>query len=365
MKRVYLDYAATCPVFPEMLSVLGAMGSEWHNSSSQYGSAAFNRSCVEKCREKIAAYINAEPEEIIFTSGGSEANALAIDGFLKAHPDYKAICSTIEHSSILDNPNIVPSLTVDSTGLVNTEQMNMEDWNNTLLSLMMCNNEIGTYQPIKEVTEIVHSKGGIIHCDAVQTLGKTPIDVKYLDVDMMSFSGHKIGALKGIGFLYVKKDIKLSPIVYGTQESGLRGGTYNDLGCKSLSYALDHYTHNEKACKAKLNYLEEELLKDKRIHINGSIRNRCGSILNIWIQKISITGQQIVALLDEAGFEVSAGSACHSGDDKPSHVLKAIGLSDDQATHAIRISIGDDTAVYELDAFIRELKGIIGMYAEA
>lgn len=360
MNRVYLDYAATSPLSKSFLGRLDILSIDWSNASAIYGSGDYNKHVIEKTREKIAAMINAEPEEIIFTSGGSEANALAIDGFLKANKDYEAVCSNIEHASIYNNPNVLHSLRVDSKGFVSPTLL--EDVKHKLVSVMMVNNEIGTYQPIKKIVDIAHKNDCIVHTDAVQAFGKTEIDVKYLDVDMMSISGHKVGSLKGVGVLYVKKGIKLDPIIYGEQENGLRGSTYNDLAIKSLSNALNDINYDDLiGIKSKRTFLLNELMKNEHIRLNGSLDMRSESNINIRIKDISINGMQIVELLDEAGFEVSTSSACHSSNAKPSHVLKAIGLSDEDALHSIRITIGKETSVQNLQDFAGALNNIIEM----
>lgn len=358
--KVYLDYASTSPLSQSFLGKLDILAIDWSNPSSLYGSGHYNKHVIEKTREKIANMINAEPEEIIFTSSGSEANALAIDGFLKANKDYEAICSNIEHASIYNNPNVLHALRVDEKGFVSPALL--ENHEHKLVSVMMVNNEIGTYQPIKDIVEIAHKNGCIVHTDAVQAFGKTEIDVKYLDVDMMSISGHKVGSLRGVGALYVKKGIKLAPIIYGEQENGLRGSTYNDFAIKSLSNALNDVNYDDLiGIKSKRTFLLNRLMKNEHIRLNGSLDMRAESNINIRIKDISISGMQIVELLDEAGFEVSSGSACHSSSAKPSHVLKAIGLSDEDALHSIRITIGKETSVQNLIDFADALENIIEM----
>lgn len=356
--KVYLDYASTSPLAKSVCGKLDSLGWNWFNPSSSYGAGAYNKYVIEEVRNKVAESINADPEEIIFTSSGSEANALAIDGFLKANDKFNIChCTNIEHSSIYDNLNCVPSIKVDKDGVVDMRTLPQSE---SFCSVMMCNNELGTYQPIPEIAEVVHSTNGVLHIDAVQAYGKIPIDVKAIDIDMMTISGHKIGSLRGVGVLYVKKGIKLSSIIYGTQENTLRGGTYNDLAIKTLGLAINDIDYDkELEVRSKRDFLLKELLNIKQVHLNGGLETRNASNLNIRISGLNIESQAIVSLLDELGFMVSGGSACHSYSSMPSHVLKAIGLSDAQAKSSIRITIGKETSVQELKDFVEALKYVI------
>ena len=361
---VNLDHASTSPLSKSVLGRLDELYAIYYNPSAAYEVGAYNMKIIENVREKVAKSINAEPEEIIFTSSGSEANALAIDGYIKANLDINnqilVYCSEIEHTSILKNPNINGFIKVNSDGIIEISEENI---NGSLISCQMCNNEIGTYQPIKYFSDIIHKNNGIIHCDCTQAYGKVPIDVKYLDIDMASFSGHKIGSVRGVGFLYIKKGIKIDPIIYGEQENGLRGGTYNDFAIKTLGLAIDDIDYKENdVLRARRNFLVNKLFEIEGVHVNGGMIDRSASNINIRIDNISIDSQQLVALLDDAGFLVSAGSACHSGDLTPSHVLKAIGLTDKEARSSIRITIGIENSVRELEDFVNALNIIINMY---
>ena len=360
---IYLDHNATTPLSKSVVGKLDDLYKAYYNPSSIYESGNYNMRVIENVREKIAKEINADPEEIIFTSCASESNSLAIDGFLKANNGYNVICSNIEHSSILNNKNIYDKVKCDENGFVNPKDF--KKFKNTLISVMMINNEIGTKQPIKEIVDIAHKNGNIVMTDAVQAFGKVKIDVKYLGVDMLTASGHKIGSARGVGFLYVKNGIKIDPIVYGEQEGTLRGGTYNDFAIKTLGLAIDDIDYrNDDVLRARRNFLIDKLLKIEGVHLNGSTFDRASNNINIRINNISIDSSQIVTLLDNAGFQVSAGSACHSGDAKPSHVLKAIGLSDEDALHSIRITIGIENTVRDLEDFVDALNTIINMYRE-
>lgn len=362
-KKVYLDNAATTPLCESFLTKIQEYAALYYNASSANESSLMIKQEIEECRQKIASLINCDPEEIYFTSGASEANSWAIDGFLKAQTRdyYRVVATNIEHSSIMYNPNISEFIQCDQNGQVNPGQF--EGYRNCLFCVGFANNEIGTIQPIEQISEVIHKHGrNYLFVDATQAFTKVNIDVKKMGIDMLSASGHKIGALKGIGFLYVSKNVPLTPIIYGAQENAMRGGTYNYLGVKSLSVALNNAGYIG-IVSALRSYLVNTLIRlCHKITINGHRVNRLSNNLNICIHNISIDAQQIVALLDMNGFVVSAGSACHSGDSQPSHVLKAIGLSDDDANHSIRITIGDQTTKEDIDAFVECLKNIIEMY---
>lgn len=361
MKSVYLDHASTSPLDMDVFACIRNYLLPFQNPSSYYKAGAYNKSVIETVREKVAKEINAEPNEIIFTSSGSEANALGIDGFLKANTDYKCCyCSNIEHSSIYKNKNCKPLIKSDKNGYISIDEIKFD---NSFYSIMMCNNELGTYQPIRELTQEIHKRNGMIHVDAVQAFGKIPIDVKDIDIDLMSLSGHKIGALRGVGVLYIKNGINVSPIIYGEQENGIRGGTYNDLAIKSLGFAIDNIDYKKDSIlRSRRDYLLDKLLQNERIHLNGWRESRNSTNINIRIDGLSISSQQLVGLLDEAGYMVSSGSACNSYNDEPSHVLKAIGLTDEEAKSSIRITIGYENSVDDLVGFSKELFRIIKMF---
>lgn len=361
---VYLDYGACAPVSQNILENIESMAEMFYNQSSPYYLGNYNKHVIEKVREKIASIINSEPEEIIFTSCASEANSLAVDGFLKKHPEYSVYCSNIEHSSILNNSNIAGYIECDKNGFLKPEDFELKDL--TLFAVMLANNEIGSIQPIKEISKVVHSgTDNYLLCDATAVFGKLPIDVKELGVDMMSISAQKIGGIKGAGALYIKKGTDLYSIIHGEQEQNLRGGTLNDLAIKCFGLALDDIDYDKDVVvRARRNYLLDELLDIDGIHLNGVLENRLSNNINIRIDNLSIDNQQLLTLLDEHGYMVSAGSACHSGDKKPSHVLKAIGLSDNQANSSIRITIGYENSVRELEEFVECLKRIVAMYKQ-
>ena len=219
--KIYFDNAATTPLCRSFSDHIQEYASKYYNPSSINENSLELRKEIEKCREKIAMIINCDPEEIYFTSGASEANALAVDGFLKVNSGYKVISTNIEHDSIMNNPNISQFIPCDHYGLVKPVQF--EGYNNTLFAVILANNEVGTIQPVEMISNVIHGGDNYLFCDATQAFGKINIDVKKMGIDMLSASAHKIGGLKNIGFLYVNKSIKISPIIYGNQEE-IRSG---------------------------------------------------------------------------------------------------------------------------------------------
>ena len=359
---VYLDNASTEPVRQVILDDLADMASNFYNASSVYDLGLRNKDIIEYVKSKIAKMINCKPNEIIFTSCTSESNAIAIDGFLKRNSMYDVCCSNIEHSSILDNPNVDFIVKCDKNGLFNPEDFG--GYNKTLFAISHVNNEIGTIADIKKISEVIHSGyKNYLLVDCAQSFGKINIDVEDMGIDMLTFCGNKIGALKGCGVLYVREGIDIAPIVYGTQNNGLRGGTMNELAIKSLGLAIDVLEDEYEYMLGLRTRLLKGLVEiDENIFVNGSLSQRSPWNLNICIPNISIDNQQLLAMLDMAGYQISAGSACHSGSPTPSHVLKAIGLSDEQANHSIRISLGYQNTEEDIDEFIICLKNIIDMY---
>lgn len=369
---IYLDNSATTPVKKEVLDVIiNTMQNCWGNPSSSYEFGLETKRIIEDARLIIAQSINAEPEEIIFTSGASEANSLAISGFLNYHENNDSeypyfITSNIEHSSIpLFNADAVIDVDYYFGSIdIDTLERKLSDlWKNSkkLVSIQAANNEIGVIHNLRAISNVVHKYNGVFHTDATQYYPHYKIDVKAIGIDMMSVSGHKFGCPKGIGFLYVKKGINLSPIIYGTQNNGLRGGTENVPYIVGLAKAVELLDYSqEKDLKTKRDYCLDEIYNinfDKEICLNGDIKNRLPHNINIRIEDAD--AQMLIALLDLNGICVSAGSACHAGDKEPSHVLKAIGLSDKEAKESIRITISNDTTYEEIDKFVETLQMIL------
>ena len=349
---IYLDWAATAPLCEAAKKAIIEHLDDFGNPSSAHELGRQARVLIEDARGKIAKCINAEPEEIYFTSGGSEANTWALN-------QYSSIASLFEHHSAkpdiyLPVHNIRKPVSSCDSGIVDPKlYAGIDHWTTDLISCMYVNNEIGTIQPIKELAEFVHDKKMWFHTDAVQALPHIRIDVKNLNCDMLSASGHKFGSLKGVGFLYIKKDgPTIDPLINGgKQEGGLRPGTENVLGIISMAAALEDTAEHMDERNAHVKYLRDKML-DKLLQIpnsylNGSLENRVSSNINIRFSGVS--GARLVALCSLYGIYISSGSACNEGVHIPSHVLKAIGLSDEEALSSIRITIGHTNTEEEID----------------
>ena len=355
---IYLDNAATTPICDAAKRAIIKHIDDFGNPSSAHELGRKSRLLIENARERIAKCINAEPDEIYFTSGGSEANSWMLHNFT-------CIGSNIEHHSI----NADYYFPVEyGTGLALPSichQINY--WVTDVVSCMYVNNEIGVIQPIKEIAETAHDKKMWFHTDAVQAVGHIPIDVKDMNCDMLSASGHKFGAPKGIGFLYVKKNgPTLDPLIFrGKQEQGFHGGTENVLGIVAMAAALEdaveHMEERNKYVKNLRNKLLDRLLQIPGSHLNGSLENRVSSNINIRFD--GIPGARLVSLCSLYGVYISSGSACNEGIAAPSHVLKAIGLSDDDALNSVRITLSHnntekdiDTATDIITALVRQIR---------
>ena len=364
---VYLDNAAIHKPKEEVIQVvMDVLNNNWANASSTYEIGLESARIVQNTKEIIAKEINCSPEEIVLCGSGSEANTLATDGWLKANRIYKDrqfITSTIEHSSILNNPNAKRIIFCDKQGFY---KMNwIKEIHDSLVSIQFANSEVGTVQNIKEITDILHKNNCIVHTDAVAAFGKIPINVKDLDVDMLSATSQKIGGILGTSFLYVKNGIKLKSIIHGTQENGLRGSTYNVPAIAAFGKAVELIDYNkEKEIINKRNYLLNKLLSIDGITLNGSkdMNYRLPNNINVCIHDTELDSQQIITMLDMFGYMCSAGSACHSGSAEPSHVLMAIGMNEKDALRSIRITISEDNTYEELDKFYNDLKNIIEQF---
>ena len=341
---IYLDNGATTPLCDAAKNAILKHIDDFGNPSSAHELGRQSRILIEDAREKIAKCINANPSEIYFVSGGSEANSWVASNYMTAS-------SNIEHHSLKAHYN---RLNVGNDGILPCH-LYIDHKLARLFELVSCmhiNNELGTIQPIKELAQIAHGKGMLFHTDAVQSLGKIPIDVKELGCDMLSASGHKINSLKGTGFLYIKEGVKMSPLIYGGgQENGIRGSTENILGIISMAAALEDAVLYLEERNKHIKYLRDKML-DRLLQIegaclNGSLDKRIVSNINIRFDGIS--GSTLVTLCDLYGICISTGSACNEGVPTPSHVLKAIGLSDKEALSSIRITIGHENTEEEID----------------
>ena len=369
---IYFDTAATTKPTKEVIAdVTWCLENVWGNPSSIHSEGVKAKQLLEQSRKKVAKFINAEPEEIIFTSSGSESNNLAIKGFIDANYLFNCIITTkIEHPSVyntcqyLGREHRLEYAPVDSDGKVDVDKFRrlISVLSNTyfcFVSIMLANNEIGTINDIKKIAQIVHRYQGVLHVDATQAVGQIPVDVKELDCDLLTFSGHKLNCPKGIGVLYKKRTINISPIIHGGhQENGFIAGTENLPYIYALGNQVERIgkvERNDTMCK-KLYFKIDKLCNEINIPIkyNGEIlKNRLPN--NISLTFKGINAEALITLLDMQGVCVSAGSACSSGEKTPSRVLKAIGLSDEEAFSTVRISIGADTTTEECDEFVRIL----------
>ena len=358
MNKVFLDHGASTPVCKEVLTKLNEMATDFYNSNSIYEKGLENRKEIEEVRKKVAKMINAEPNEIYFTCSASESNTLCIDGFLKRHSDYDVICSALEHSSIYNNPNIDYVIPCDENGFIDIEYIKGFK-RKSLFAIMHSSNELGIINPIKSISDIIHRRCGYLLCDASSSFGKVKIDVKELDVDFLTASGYKIGSLNGVGICYIREGIDIASLIIGNQEKGIRGGTQNSLAIKSLGIAIDNLKLFDKVSEVK-NYLAEQLEAIDDVIINSS-KDGLPNLVNFTMKNISLESDQLVSLLDEFGFMVSSSSACNGYKRTPSHVLKAIGLSDFEANRTIRVTLGHENTFKEMDSFVECIKLILNM----
>ncbi len=372
---LYLDNAATTKVAKEVLDSMNPFfESKYGNPSSIHTMGQNARRYVEEARKQIANFINCESSEIIFTASGSEANNLAIKGFAFSNK-CEIITTGIEHKSVLESCKflykhaIINELwkvkvfecgSVDIKNLESICKTVVENKNIPFVSIQFANSEIGTIQFIKEISEIVHKYNGILHVDAVQAFGCVPINVKDLGIDMMSVSGHKIHAPKGIGFLYKKKDINIEPLINGGhQEWGLRAGTENVPYIIGLAKAVEIVQNAKwKRVKSMRNYLIMELIeKIPEARVNGSLINRLPGNINVSFRDID--GEALLLLLNLKSMYVSNGSACNSGSLESSYVLKEIGVPENYINGTIRITIDDSIQWDDIDHIVAEIKKAI------
>lgn len=371
---IYLDHAATTAVHPDVLKeMLPYFTDRFGNPSSVYGFAANNKNKLTEARETIAGALGAKPEEIYFTAGGSESDNWALKCTAEAYGVHGGhiITTKIEHHAILHTCKYLQNrgydvtyLDVDENGLVDLNTLEAAIRPDTfLISIMFANNEIGTIEPIKEIGEIAHRHGILFHTDAVQAFGQIPIHVDEMNIDMLSASGHKFNGPKGIGFLYIKKGLKLKSFIHGgQQERGRRAGTENVPGivgiAKACEIAMAEMEERIKKETELRDYLIERILKEiPYTRLNGHSKKRLPNNVNISFQFVE--GESILIMLDMAGICASSGSACTSGSVDPSHVLLAIGLPHEIAHGSLRLTIGYENTKEEMDTVVDNLKRII------
>lgn len=374
LERIYLDNAATTPVRPEVLQEMMPFFSEiFGNPSSVHFYGRKSKAALEEARERVANAIGAKKEEIVFTSGGTESDNLAIKGvaYAKQNKGNHIITSTIEHHAVLETCHFlekngfnVTCLPVDATGLVNPEDVRNAITDQTILiSVMHGNNEIGTIEPIAEIGAIAKEKGITFHVDAVQTVGNVPVKVDALNCDLLAVSAHKLYGPKGIGALYVRKGTRLVSLLHGgEQERRRRAGTENLTAIVGFGKAIELAVAEMPAKAEHITRLRDKLIKGimgtvPYTRLNGHPAKRLPGNVNIAYEYIE--GESVLLNLDMVGIAASSGSACSSASLEPSHVLTAIGLPHEIAHGAIRFSLGRETTEAQIDRVLELLPGII------
>ena len=377
--KIYMDHAATTPVRKEVLEAMLPYFTEYYgNASGIYGIAKESKKAMEKAREQVAAAIHAQPSEIYFTAGGSESDNMALRGVAEALKDKgnHIITTKIEHHAILHTCEYlekhgfrVTYLDVDADGKVRLEDLEAAICPETILiSVMFANNEIGTIEPIAEIGKLAHEKGIYFHTDAVQAMGHVPIDVEEMHIDLLSISGHKLGAPKGIGAIYIRKGVRITPLIFGgAQEKKMRAGTENIPGIVGLGKAVELAAAELPETRATL-----EKMRDRLIHgileaiayskLNGHPTDRLPGNCNISFEFIE--GESMLLLLDALGVAASSGSACTSGSLDPSHVLLAIGLPHEKAHGSLRLTLDTDNTEEEIDFILEKLPQIVARLRE-
>lgn len=373
-EMIYLDNAATTRVKPEVAEAMKLYFEEMYgNPASMYTFAGKVKKSVDESREAIAEFLGANPNEIYFTGGGSESDNWAIKAtaFAKREKGKHIITSKIEHHAILHTCEYleklgfeVTYLDVDENGVVDLEQLEASIREDTILiSIMFANNEIGTIEPVREIGAIARKHGVLFHTDAVQAFGHVPIDVKELNIDLLSASGHKINGPKGIGILYIKESVKIGAFIHGgAQERGRRAGTHNTPGIvgfgKATRLAAESLERRAKYESELRDYLIRRVLEEvPYTRLNGHPSERLSNNANFSFRFIE--GESLLIMLDQKGICASSGSACTSGSLDPSHVLLAIGLPHEIAHGSLRLTLSEETTKEEIDYVVDEIKKIV------
>ncbi|MBD3344296.1 MAG: cysteine desulfurase NifS [Chitinivibrionales bacterium] len=373
MKTIYLDNNATTMTAPEVVeAMMPFFGEYFGNPSSIHKFGGSVRKYVDRAREEVASLLKAKPDEIFFTSCGSESDNQALKGFLKKHKSKtRIITSAVEHPAVLNTCRLlreegvsVKEISVDENGMLNMDEFyHAQIDEDTLVSIMWANNETGVLFPIRELSEYVKSKGGTFHTDAVQAVGKLSIDMSAIPVDILALSGHKLHAPKGVGAIYIREGTAVAPLITGGhQEDGMRAGTENvpyiaGLGkaCELAAGTLQEETVQESKLRDKL---EKALLEQcPGAKLNGHPEKRLPNTTNISFEFIE--GEAILLMLDEHGIAASSGSACTTGSLEPSHVMRAMGIPYTFAHSSTRFSLSRYTTEEEIDKVIEVMPGIV------
>ena len=373
--KCYLDNAATTPLNPDVKEYLISMLDVFGNPSSSHSEGIRSKRLIEDVRGKVARFINAEsPSNVYFTSSGSASNTLGIQGFALSnqctilYPKtlHKSALKTIDALSKYYDINTI-ILEVDSYGNINIDylkQVMQLGCSQKLAVLEYANSEIGTVQNVKEISEIVHQYNGVIFVDCTGSISTIPLDVIGLNIDMASFSAHKIGSLKGVGVLYKKDNIELMPLIYGSQENGLFAGTENLFGILSLGAAIDLITY-DKTSNSR-DFVWNNIKNIQEIYLIGASLEDNRLLNNLYVCIRGIKGSDLVAMMDDVyGTQISTGSACNNGSPIPSSVLLAIGINKEDLHSCIRISFSGNESQKELDEFCKNLRICIKMIRDS
>ncbi|HOB90490.1 MAG: cysteine desulfurase NifS [Bacillota bacterium] len=374
MKRIYMDYAATTPTSPEVLDAMRPyMLEDFGNPSSIHSFGREAKKALDDARGKVASLLSVAPEEIVFTSGGSESTNLAIKGCATANAKRgrHIITSSIEHHACLDavkylarNGFEATYLPVDGDGVIDLNALRAAIRDDTVLvSVIHASNEVGTIQPVKEIIEIAHEKGALVHLDSVQTVGAIPVNIRELGADLVSMSAHKFYGPKGVGALYVRKGVRITPLIHGgPHEKKRRAGTQNVAGAVGMAKALELAVEQMDQEVPRLTRLREKMIdailsRIDHVRINGHRTRRLPNNVNVSIEYVE--GEAILLNLDVKGIAVSSGSACSSESLSPSHVLLAMGVPPEVAHGSLRLSMGRGTTEDDVDYVVEALVDIV------
>ncbi|MGI6554965.1 MAG: cysteine desulfurase NifS [Bacillota bacterium] len=374
MQRIYLDHSATTPVRPEVAEIMVEyMTNKFGNPSSVHSFGREAKEALENARSQVAALIKAQPEEITFTSGGTEADNLAIIGTALKYADKgkHIITSAVEHHAVLHACEHLEKmgfdltvLPVDEYGIIRMDDLRRAIRDDTILiTIMHANNEVGSIQPVAEIGRLAREKGILFHTDAVQSLGKIPVDVEEINADLLSGSGHKIYGPKGIGFLYIRKGVRLSPLAFGgAQEKKIRPGTENMPGIIGLGKAVELAGQEMDSEMPRMTQLRDKLIKGileriPDVRLNGHPTLRVPTNVNVSFEYVE--GESLLLSLDMKGIAASSGSACTSGSLDPSHVLLAMGICKEVAHGSVRMTLGRDNTGEQIDYVLDVLPEIV------
>ncbi len=370
---VYLDHNATTPVHPEIIEKLPEWAKAWGNPSSIHQASREPKTILRETRKAFADLISVHPLELVFTAGGSESNNMAIKGvFRRLQKEGRThyLVSSIEHPSLMKTFEYLSQLgaQVDYIPVNKKGELDLEFYKNklsdktALVSVMFANNETGIIHPLKEIAELAHEKGALVHSDCVQALGKVPLNLAELNLDMASFSAHKFYSLRGAGVLYIKRGVTVENLIHGGgQERSRRAGTENILALASLNYMVgkkDQIVEQGQRIQMLRDYMEQEIIKTiSNVHIMGDTEKRIPNTSSLFLE--GVDGETLLMNLDLHGICVSTGAACSSGSQEPSPVLQAMGYTRKEAQSSLRLSLGWLNDEKQIDYFLETLKSVV------